>query len=407
MGPGLITGASDDDPSGIATYSQAGAAYGYGLIWTLILTYPLMCAIQQISAEIGRVTGKGLAGNLRHHSPAWLLYGIVGLLLIANCINIGADLGAMAASLKLLIGGPELLYVGVFAAGTVLLEVFVRYSRYVSVLKWLTISLFAYVATLFVAHVSWPQLAADFLPHTMPDKDTLITIVAIFGTTISPYLFFWQAQEEVEDMLERRDANPLIIAPQAAPTELRRIRIDTYVGMAFSNVIAIAIMVTVAATLHVHGVRDITTSSQAAQALLPIAGPFAFGIFAIGIIGTGLLALPVLAGSAAYAIGETFNWPVGLAQGPLKAKAFYATIAIATFCGAMLNVLKLDPVKALFWSAVLNGVVAVPVMAAMMIIASRRAVMGKWIISKPLLYAGWSATAVMAIAAIAMFATSA
>ncbi len=320
MGPGLITGASDDDPSGIATYSQAGAEFGYGLAWTLLITYPLMCAIQQISGEIGRVTGRGLAGSLRRHYAAWLLYAIVILLLIANAINIGADLGAMAASLKLLIGGPALVYVGLFALLTVLLEVFVRYSRYVSVLKWLTLSLFAYVATVFVVHVPLSQVAEQLVPHLAVNKNYVVAIVAVFGTTISPYLFFWQAEEEVEDQMERPGALPLKSAPEQAPKELNRIRLDTYVGMAFSNLVALAIVLTAAATLHAHGKTDIATSAQAAEALRPIAGPFAFWVFALGIIGTGLLALPVLAGSAAYALGEAFRWPVGLARRPLKAK---------------------------------------------------------------------------------------
>ena len=406
MGPGLITGASDDDPSGIATYSQAGAQFGYQLGWTLLLTYPLMCAVQQISAEIGRVTGRGLAGNLRRHYPGLLLYGLVALLIIANAINIGADLGAMAAALKLLIDGPLLLYVALFAVLTVLLETFLRYSRYVSVLKWLTLSLFAYVGTVFVVGVPWATVAWQMVvPHITFSADYVTVVVAMFGTTISPYLFFWQASEEVEDVAERPEAKPLLDAPLQAPNEMRRIRIDTYVGMGLSNLVALFIVLTAAATLHAHGHTDIQTSSQAAEALRPLAGRFAFTIFALGIIGTGLLALPVLAGSAAFALGEALQWPVGLARRPLKAKAFYGTIAAATVVGALLNFSSLDPVKALFWSAVLNGVVAVPVMVMMLLMAVRRDVMGQFTIGPALKVLGWLATAAMAAAAIGMFAT--
>jgi NRAMP (natural resistance-associated macrophage protein)-like metal ion transporter len=406
MGPGLITGASDDDPSGIATYSQVGAQFGYQLGWTLLLTYPLMCAIQQISAEIGRVTGRGLAGNLRLHYPRWLLHGIVALLIIANVINIGADLGAMAAALKLLVAGPLLLYVAGFAIVSVLLETFLRYARYVSVLKWLTLSLFAYVATVFVVGVPWGTvLHAMVLPHLSLKATYLTAIVAVFGTTISPYLFFWQASEEVEDMSERADSASLLDAPADAPREMRRIRIDTYVGMGLSNLVAFFILLTTAATLNAHGITNIETSSQAAEALRPVAGQFAFTVFALGIIGTGLLTLPVLAGSAAFALGEAMNWPVGLARKPLKARAFYGTIAAATLVGALLNFSPLDPVKALFWSAVLNGVVAVPVMVMMLLMAVRRDVMGDFTLGHGLKTMGWLATAAMALAAVGMFAT--
>ncbi len=406
MGPGLITGASDDDPSGIATYSQAGAQFGYNLGWTLLVTYPLMAAIQQISAWIGRVTGRGLAGNMRLHFPPWILYGIVSLLLIANILNIGADLGAMAAALQLLIGGPQFLYVLLFMAVSVLLEVFVRYSRYVSVLKWLTVSLFAYVACVFVVHVPWAQVALRMVaPHLTVSSDYLTTIVALLGTTISPYLFFWQAEQEVEDEKERPGARPLIRAPDQAEFESARIRLDTYIGMGLSNLIALFIVTTAAATLNTHGVTDIQTSAQAAEALRPIAGPFAFLIFAAGIIGTGLLTLPVLAGSAAYGLGEALGWHVGLARKPGRAKAFYAVIAVATVVGALLNLTPIDPVKALFWSAVVNGVVAAPVMALMMILANKPAAMGDFTLGRTLQIIGWAATVAMAVASIAMFVT--
>jgi NRAMP (natural resistance-associated macrophage protein)-like metal ion transporter len=406
LGPGLITGASDDDPSGIATYSQAGAQFGYSLGWTLLLTYPLMCAIQMTSAQIGRVTGLGLAGNMRRHYPAPLLYVLIGLLIVANTINIGADLGAMAAALRLLVSGPILLYVAAFAAVTVLLEVFMRYARYASVLRWLTLSLFAYVGTVFAVGVPWMTVARNLvLPHLEFSGSYLTVVVAIFGTTISPYLFFWQAGEEVEDEKEDPAAQPLVKAPRQAPRALARIQLDTIVGMGFSNIIALFIMLTTAATLNAHGVKDIQTSSQAAEALRPIAGEFAFAIFALGIIGTGLLALPVLAGSAAYAVGEALQWRVGLTQRPGRAKAFYGVIAAATLVGALLNFTPLDPIKALFWSAVVNGVAAVPIMVMIMVLGSRQKVMHQFTLSPWLKSLGWVATAVMAAAAAGMFAT--
>jgi NRAMP (natural resistance-associated macrophage protein)-like metal ion transporter len=406
MGPGLITGASDDDPSGIATYSQAGAQFGYALGWTLVLTYPLMCAIQMISAQVGRVTGRGLAGNMRRHYPAPLVYPLIALLLVANIINIGADLGAMAAALRLLIDGPQLVFVAAFAAVTVLLEVFMRYSRYASVLRWLTISLLAYVATVFAVSVPWLTVAQNLVvPHIEFSGAYLAIVVAVFGTTISPYLFFWQAGEEVEDQKEDPKSKPLIQAPLQAPRQLARIQLDTLVGMGISNIVALFIMITTAATLNAHGITDIQTSSQAAEALRPIAGRFAFTIFALGIVGTGMLALPVLAGSAAYAVGETLHWRVGLAQRPGRAPAFYATIFMATLIGAALNFTSLDPIKALIWSAVINGVAAVPIMAMIMHMGSRRAVMGQFTLTKSLTVLGWLATAIMALAAVGMFAT--
>ena len=407
MGPGLITGASDDDPSGIATYSQVGAQFGYGLCWSLIFTYPLMTAIQEISARIGRVTGRGISGNLRKFYPPWLLYVIVGLILIANIINIGADIGAMGAALKLLIGGPAFLYVSGFAALSIGLEVFVRYSRYVSVLKYLTLSLFAYVATVFVVGTPWAKVGLSIVePPLTWDHDYILAVVAVLGTTISPYLFFWQAEEEVEEEQENPNKQPLKRAPRQAPNEFYRIRMDTYVGMALSNLVALFIVITTAATLNAHGVTDIQTSSQAAEALRPIAGPFAFALFACGIIGTGLLALPVLAGSAAYALGEALQWPVGLAKKAGRARGFYATIAIATILGTLLNFSPIDPIKALFWSAVINGIVSVPVMAIMMLLVRRRDIMGQFVLSPTLWIMGWIATAVMAISVAALAVAS-
>lgn len=406
MGPGLITGASDDDPSGIATYSQAGALFGYALGWTLVLTWPLMCAIQIISADIGRVTGRGLAGNLRLHYPRSLLHLLVGLLIFANTLNIGADLGAMAAALRLLVPGPPLLYVGGFALLCTGLEVFLRYARYVSVLKWLTLSLFAYVATVAVVGLPWrAALGALVIPHVQWHADYLTMIVAVFGTTISPYLFFWQAGEEVEDMNERPGGMALTEDPAAAPHELSRIRMDTVIGMGFSNLVALCILWTTAATLHAHGIGAIATAADAAAALRPLAGPFAFALFALGIIGTGLLTVPVLAGSAAYAIGEAWHWPIGLARRPGQARAFYLTIAAATLLGGLMNVIGLDPVQALIWSAVVNGIVAVPIMAMMMLMVVRADIMGRFVARPWLRGLGWLATIVMGAAVLGMAAS--
>jgi NRAMP (natural resistance-associated macrophage protein)-like metal ion transporter len=406
MGPGLITGASDDDPSGIATYSQAGAGFGYNMGWTLLITWPLMCAIQEISARVGRVTGRGIAGNLKQHYPLPILYVLVALLLVANVINLGADLGAMAAALKLVIGGPQMAYVIAFGVLSGLLQIFARYSRYVSVLKWLTLSLFAYVGVALVVHVPWGTVALRMVaPHIQFKAEYLTVVVAVLGTTISPYLFFWQAEEEVEDTKERDGAKPLERAPEQAKSEFSRIRWDTYIGMAMSNIIALFIMVTAAATLNAHGVTNIQTSSQAAEALRPIAGPLVFVVFALGIVGTGLLAVPVLAGSAAYALGEAFGWHVGLARKAHRAKAFYGAIAAAMIIGIGMNLTTIDPIKALFWSAVINGVVAVPVMGMLMHLSSHRAAMGDFTLPPVLKILGWLATLAMTLAAIGMFAT--
>jgi NRAMP (natural resistance-associated macrophage protein)-like metal ion transporter len=404
MGPGLITGASDDDPSGIATYSQAGAQFGFSITWTLLFTYPLMAAIQEISARIGRVTGRGIAANLRAHYPNWLLQIIVALVLVANTINIGADLGAMGDALALLIGGPKLFYVFVFAFLCAGLQVFMDYSKYVGWLKWLTLALLAYFGTVMVVHVPWPEAAKGFFIPTFSYKwEFWTTVVAILGTTISPYLFFWQSSQEVEEIGAVRKRKPLLQAPEQGPDAIERIQLDTYVGMGLSNLVSLAIMITAAATLNAAGVTDVQTSAQAAEALKPVAGELAFAIFALGIIGTGLLAVPVLAGSAAYALGESRNWPVGLARKPLKAKAFYGAIVAATLFGLVISFSPLDPIKALYWSAVLNGLVAVPVMVTMMFMASNKNIMGRFQITGYLRYVGWAATIVMAAAGGIMF----
>jgi len=408
LGPGLITGAADDDPSGIATYSQAGAQFGFAITWTLLFTYPLMAAIQEISARIGRTTGCGVAANLRQHYPKWILQLIVFSVVIANAINIGADLGAMADAVTLLVGGPALIYVILFGIVCAGLEVFIPYARYVSVLRWLTFALFAYFGTVLVVKVPWSEaIKGFFIPTLSPDPEFWTVVVAIFGTTISPYLFIWQASQEVEEIDNVAERKPLIQSARQGKSALRRIRIDTFIGMAFSNLVALAIMFTTAATLNAAGTTDIQTSSQAAEALKPIAGPFAFTIFSLGVIGTGLLAVPVLAGSAAYAICEARKWPIGLARQPLEAKAFYTTIVIATLSGVAITFSPLDPIKALFWSAVINGIVAVPVMAMMMFIGANQKIMKDFAIAGPLKYIGWVATAVMAAASLGMIVTSA
>ena len=406
LGPGLITGASDDDPSGIATYSQAGAQFGYALTWLMLFTWPLMAAIQEISARLGRVTGKGIAANIRDHYPAVLLRAIVLLLVVANTINLGADLGAMGDALRLLVGGSKHVYVVAFAALCAVLEIFVTYARYVRVLKWLTLSLFAYVATVLVVEVPWSVVAERLvIPTIVSEREYVVLIVAVLGTTISPYLFFWQASEEAEDQRVDPSERPLKRAPEQAPREIRRIRLDTYAGMGLSNLIALCIMITTAATLHAHGVTDVESSEQAAEALRPVAGEFAFAVFACGIIGTGLLAVPVLAGSAAYAVAEAMGWRTGLGRQPREAKAFYATIVIGTLVGVGINFVDIDPIKALFWSAVINGVVAVPVMAMLMLMTVRRKVMGEFTLPTPLWLVGWLSTAAMAVAVATMFAT--
>jgi len=403
LGPGLVTGAADDDPSGVATYSQVGAQFGYGMGWAILFSYPLLASIQAISAEIGSVTGMGVAQNLRRHYPRWLLQIVVNLLLIANIINLGADLGAMGAALGLLIGGPVMVYAGLFAIVCVLMEIFMSYTSYARVLKWSTLALLSYVAVVFVAGVDWGKAAYGALvPNFVFDNAHAMALVAILGTTISPYLFFWQAGQEVEEQ-HRRHVKPLCVAPRRAGSELRRIRLDTMLGMGFSHLTALFIVIATAATLNAHGITHVESSAQAAEALRPIAGDFAFALFAIGIIGTGMLAVPILAGSAAYGVSESFGWVEGLDRKPREAKAFYATIAVATIAGLTLNYVGVDPIKALYWAAVVNGVLAAPLMVVMMLIATNRAVMGKLRVSGKLAAGGWLATAVMGIVAAGFF----
>jgi NRAMP (natural resistance-associated macrophage protein)-like metal ion transporter len=403
LGPGLITGASDDDPSGIGTYSQAGAQLGFGVGWTMLLTYPLMVAIQEISGRIGRVTGHGIAGNVCRNFGGPAIWSLVVLLAVANLINIAADLGAMADALKLVVGGSSVLYVVVFGAVSVLAQVFLDYKRYVAILKWLTLVLFAYVVALFVVKVPWLEALKGLLvPMIQWNGTFLTTLVAVLGTTISPYLFVWQSSQEAEEQRIDPDKRPLKENAATKKSEMRRIRIDTMVGMAFSNLIAISIIITTAATLHAKGVTDIQSSSQAAEALKPIAGAFAEIIFALGIIGTGMLAIPVLAGSTAYAIGEGRKWPVGLSRKPKQAVAFYSVLALSVGLGVALNFTPIDPIKALYWSAVINGVLAAPVMVMLMLLVRNRAVMGDLVVQGWLYVLGWASTFAMALCIVGM-----
>lgn len=406
LGPGLITGASDDDPSGIGTYSQAGAQLGFGVGWTMLLSYPLMTAIQEISARIGRVTGHGIAGNVcRNFGPTYI-WGLIVMLFVANSINIAADLGAMGDALRLLVGGPAIGYVVLFGAISILAQIFFNYRRYVSVLKWLTLSLFAYVIALGVVKVPLAEaLRGALIPYVSLDPAFLITLVAILGTTISPYLFIWQSSQEAEEQRIDPKKRPLKTDASKAREEYRRIRLDTLIGMACSNLIGLSIIVTTAATLHVNGKTNIQSSAQAAEALKPIAGPLAELVFAVGIIGTGLLAVPVLAGSAAYAIGEGRRWKVGLSRKPKEAIAFYSVLGFSGLCGIGLNFMPIDPIQALYWSAVINGVLAAPVMVIMMLLARRPKVMGKFIVTGPLYWLGWASTIAMACCIVGMIAT--
>jgi NRAMP (natural resistance-associated macrophage protein)-like metal ion transporter len=404
LGPGLITGASDDDPSGIGTYSQVGAQFGFGMLWTMLFTFPLMVCVQLICARIGRVTGEGIAGNLRRHFSPRILFPIVVMLLLANTINIAADLGAMGSALQLLAGGPAMVYTAFFAILSLVLQVFVPYSRYVQILKWLSMALFAYVAAAFSLTIPWRDVAMRTVVPDISFKSEYITaVVAIFGTTISPYLFFWQASQEVEDQEAAPTEQPLIRAPQQARAEFARIRTDTYVGMGISNLVAFFIILTTAITLHAHGMRNIDTAAQAATALRPIAGRFAFSVFSLGIIGTGLLAVPVLAGSAAYGVAEAMRWKFGMERRLGQATEFYGVIAAAMLVGLTMNFIGIDPIRALFWTAVINGIVAVPLIVVIMLMASRRRVMRQFVVSGYLRWVGWITAGLMTASVITMF----
>ncbi|WP_372523597.1 NRAMP family divalent metal transporter [Sulfuricaulis sp.] len=412
LGPGLITGAADDDPSGIATYSQAGAQFGFGLVWTLFLTTPLMIGIQMLSARIGWATGEGLTTNIGKLCPRWLTVFLISLLVVANTINIAADIGAMGEAVRILVGGKLAVYIIGFGALCIATQVFFSYERIVRILKWLTLGLFAYVAVVLSVSVPWRQAILQSLqpwthiPANVPLSAYAAMIVAVLGTTISPYLFFWQAAQEVEDNNRRPCAAELKADPVYAAEHLLRIKEDTFIGMGFSNIIALCIVVATAVTLNQQGITDIQTSAQAAEALRPIAGEFAFGLFAFGIIGTGLLAVPVLAGSAAYAVSELFGWKAGLSHGFREARGFYLIIAVATVVGTLMSVFEVDPIKALVWSAIVNGIISVPIMTVMMVIGQSKSLMGNYTISARHRVFGWAATGIMAVAVAFMFATS-
>ncbi|MBN9409557.1 MAG: divalent metal cation transporter [Burkholderiales bacterium] len=402
LGPGLVTGAADDDPSGIATYTQAGAQFGTGMLWTTVLTLPLMASIQLVSARIGWVTGRGLAANLRERYPAPLVAAVVMLLVVANTINLGADLSAMASAAHLLAGGSTHLWLIGFALVSLGLQVFLPLSRYSPVLKGLTLSLLAYAAVLFAGGIDWGRVFADSLvPHLSAGRDYWMMIVAVLGTTISPYLFFWQASQEAEGHALRGEAGPHDMGTRDARAHLRRIRIDTWAGMLFSNVIAFCIMLTAALALHSHGIMQVDTTEQAAQALRPLVGEMAYLLFTAGLIGTGMLAVPVLAGSSAYAMAEALGWPAGLEKTTAQARGFYAVLIASVVVGVALNLNDVDPVQELLWAAVLNGIAAVPIMVVTMHMAASKALMGRFAIGRRLRLGGWLATALMGIASVA------
>jgi NRAMP (natural resistance-associated macrophage protein)-like metal ion transporter len=407
-GPGLVTGASDDDPSGIATYSQAGAQFGYGTLWLTLFSYPLMCAIQEISARIGRVTGVGIAANIRKAYPRPVVYAIVAMLLISSVFNLGADLGAMGESAHMLLGGSAWVHLLVMGLISIVLQIFVPYTRYVKYLKFLVLSLMAYVVTAFLVHTDWQSalMATIVPPIKIFHGDYLTMVVAVLGTTISPYLFFWQASQEAEEVQVRPEEKPLNRAPAQAPKQLRRIKIDTYAGMAVSNAVAFFIMLTAAATLHAHGNTAIETATQAASALEPLAGRFAYALFAAGIIVTGLLAVPVLAGAAAYAVGEAMHWRVGLEVKPARATKFYITLGVATLVGLALNFVRFDPIRSLFIAAVINGLLAAPVMVLMMLMTRNPKIMGKFTLPLYLQVVGWIGTTAMFGASAAFLISS-
>jgi Mn2+/Fe2+ NRAMP family transporter len=403
IGPGLITGVADDDPSGIATYSQAGAQFGLNMLWTMPLAYPLMAAVQSMCARIGRVTGRGLAANVKAVFPPYVLRIVVVLLLVANTLNIAADVAAMGEVARLATGWNEHLMTAVLALGTLALQMFVPYHRYVFFLRWLTLSLLSYAAVLFCVHVPWGQVALrTLMPHFKPDGAAAMVVVGVFGTTISPYLFFWQGSEEVEDMRANPAERPLVDDPLEAPLELRRIRWDTWSGMFYSDITAYFIILATAVTLNAAGITQIDTAAQAASALRPLAGDFAFYLFAVGILGVGLIGVPVLAGSAGYALAEAMGWDWGLERKVKDAAGFYGVIAIAMLLGVALDFSPINPIKALFWSAVINGVVAVPLIVVIIVLASSRKVMGAFTASRSLIVMGWIAAAVMGAAAVRM-----
>lgn len=407
VGPGLITGVADDDPSGIATYSQAGAQFGLNMLWTMPLAYPLMAAVQSMCGLIGRVTGKGLAANIKSAFPPAVLRIVVLLLLIANTLNIAADVAAMGEVGELVTGFDRHVMTLMFVLGTVGLQIIVPYHRYVGFLKWLTLSLLAYAAVLFTVHVPWGQVALRTIwPKFELNSASAAVIVGVFGTTISPYLFFWQTSEEVEDMQRAKGKSLLRGTANVAHKEIRRINWDTWSGMFYSNISAYFVILATAVTLHVSGITDINTAAEAATALKPLAGNFAFMLFTIGLLGVGLIGVPVLAGSAAYAAAETMGWNEGLERNAKDARGFYGVIAVSVLLGLALQYSPISPMKALFWSAVINGVVAVPLMVVIILLVSKKTVMGAYTARRPIVALGWIATAIMGSAAACMFLPS-
>jgi len=397
FGPGIVTGAADDDPSGIATYSKVGAELGYGILWTALFSVPLMVAVQQITASIGRVTGHGVAHHMRRSLPMPVGIFLVVAVGVANVINIGADAAAMGAAARMLLGGPTFLYSSILVAICLGLQIFVPYARYANILKWSTLVLFAYVVAPFAVEVSWRDvLHGTLLPTGLFDGKQWTALTAVLGTTISPYLIFWQASQEAEEITAHKKKKALRQMRDHWNRELHRINADTWVGMIASNLIAFSIMLTCAAALHAHGVTNVGTTEEVATALRPVAGSFAFGLFALGIVGTGLLAIPVLAGSVAYAIGDLFEWRSSLEARWDQAKPFYATLAAVTLAGLAIAAAPVSPIQALYWSAVVNGIAAVPVIVATVWIATSPRVMGKrFAVRGPRRALGWLTAAIM------------
>jgi NRAMP (natural resistance-associated macrophage protein)-like metal ion transporter len=405
LGPGLITGAADDDPSGISTYSVAGAAYGYSTLWIALLTFPLMVAIQLMCARLGMVTGRGLAAAVRTYYPRWVLWGACAILVVANVINIGADLGGMAEATQLVTGIRSTIWIPLYALFILGLLLWASYTVIARIFKWLTLVLFAYVLASFYAHVDWKHaLAVTLVPHLEWSRGFLAVLVAILGTTISPYLFFWQAAEEVEEGQARGQGSAH--RKGATASALRTARADTIAGMFFSNCIMYFIILTTAATLYAHGQTDITTARQAAEALRPLAGNGAYLLFTLGLIGTGILGVPVLVGSCAYAVAEGAAWRGSMSDKPKGARKFYAVMAVAMALGLALNFARLNAVRMLFWSAVINGLLAPPLILLVILLTSSQKVMGAHVNSRLLRNLGWATFGVMTAAAVGMIVTS-
>jgi NRAMP (natural resistance-associated macrophage protein)-like metal ion transporter len=404
LGPGFTTGASDDDPSGIATYSQTGAQFGYSQLWMVLFVFPFMAIIQEMCGRIGLVTGRGLASINQKHYGRPMLYLAVLLLFIANVVNIGADLGAMASSAQLILHLPFALWLIIITALTICLEVFVSFHVYSQYLKYLAFSLFAYIITAFIVCQDWQQVfTATLIPHMHMTSDYLMNLVAVLGTTISPYLFFWQASEEVESEVDSHQLKEMGNGtPQIRKKDIWEMQLDTFAGMFFANLVMFFIILTTASTLHMHHIQNIETATQAAEAIRPFAGAFTSLLFAAGIIGTGLLGVPVLAGSAAYAISEMLHWKEGLSLKFQQATGFYSIISLATFIGLLINFIQIPPFKMLYYTAVLNGICAPPLMFIIMRIGNNKNIMGRYVNSLLSNWIGWGITILMSLAAIAL-----